>query len=200
MSTKAKRLARAVMRALLGAASLAAMAGTAAAAAAAFHAAQSAPEQTLGAILKADENPRAHVDPTGGAVGRRPLTAPPPGAPYLKYLTTPLATAILVAEARQVKANCGGVYKSGELCGMDADPIICAQDFPDHYLFRTLQSAPSLVVIEAARPPDPGAQPTRSGAYRLTLSGRAWKIDGISCADGETYNWSTKGAEGPTRP
>jgi hypothetical protein len=195
MSTRAKRLARA----LTWCAGIAAMAGTAAAAPA-FHAAQSAAEQTLGRILKADENPHAHVDPTAGAVGRRPRTTPPPGAPYLKYLTTPLATAILVEEAREVKANCGGVYKAGELCGMDADPIICAQDFPDHYLFRTIQSGPDLAVIEAAWPPDKGAEPSRSGAYRLTLSGGAWKIDGISCADGEAYNWSPKTAKAPARP
>jgi hypothetical protein len=173
------------------AAVIALTAGTAAAAAA-FHAAQSAAEQALGRVLKADESPVGQVDPTGGAVGHRPLTTPPPGAPYLKYLTTPLAKAILVAEASQVKANCGGVYKSGELCGMDADPIVCAQDFPDHYLFRTTQSGPSRVVIEAAWPPDQaGAQPTASGAYRLTLRGGAWKIDAISCAEGDSYNWST---------
>lgn len=196
MSTNAERLACAV----IWAASIAAMAGAAAAAAPAFHPAQSAAEQTLGRILKADENPHARIDPTAGAVGRRPRTTPPPGAPYLKHLTTPLATAILVDEANQVKANCGGVYKAGELCGMDADPIICAQDFPDHYLFRTIQDAPGAVVIEAAWPPDRGAEPSRSGAYRLTLSGGVWKIDGIACADGEAYNWSPKAAKAPARP
>ena len=186
MSTSRKRLARTVICA-------ASIALTAAAAAApTFHAAQSPAEQALGRILKADEHPPGHIDPADGAVGHRPRTAPPPGAPYLKYLTTPLARAVLVAEAADVKANCGGVYKSGELCGMDADPIVCAQDFPDHYLFRTTESGPSLVVIEAAWPPDQGAQPSRSGAYRLTLSGGVWKIDGIACAGGDSYNWSTR--------
>lgn len=169
-----------------------ALAAGPAAAAPPFHAAQSAAEQALGRILKADEKPPESVDPTGGVAGHRPRTTPPPGAPYLKYLTTPLATAILVAEARQVKANCGGVYKSDEVCGMDSDPIVCAQDFPDHYLFRTTQSGPIGVVIEAAWPPDPGAQPTRSGAYRLTLSGGVWKIDGIACAGADGFNWSTR--------
>jgi len=178
-----------VARAVTWAAGIALTAGTAAAAPA-FHAAQSAAEQALGRILKADESPVGHIDPTGGAVGHRPRTTPPPRAPYLKYLTTPLAKAILVAEASDVKANCGGVYKSGELCGMDSDPVVCAQDFPDHYLFQTTQSGPSRVVIEAAWPPDQAgaAQPTTSGAYRLTLRGGVWKIDGISCAEGDSYN------------
>ena len=129
----------------------------------AFHPAQTAAEHTLAQILKLDADKPGQIDPTGGKAGRRPRTTPPPGASYLKYLTTPLATAILDAEARQVKKNCGGVYKAGEECGMDADPIICAQDFPDSYLFRTNQSATTLAVVEAAWPPDPGAEPSPAG-------------------------------------
>ncbi len=188
MPTSTKWLAPAVT----WAAGIALTAG-AAAGAPAFHPAQSASEQALQRILKADEKPPGHIDPTDGAAGHRPRTTPPPGAPYLKYMTIPLATAILVAEAGDVKANCGGVYKSGELCGMDSDPIVCAQDFPDHYLFRTTQVGPNRVVIEAAWPPDPaGAAPTTSGAYRMTLSKGVWKIDGVACAGGDSYNWSTR--------
>jgi hypothetical protein len=72
---------------------------------------------------------------------------------------------------------------------MDADPIVCAQDFPDHYLFRTIQGGPDLAVVEAAWPPEAGAQPLPSGTYRLTLSGGVWKVDGIACAGGDRYNW-----------
>lgn len=182
---------RARARAVIWAAGIILTARTAAAAPA-FHAPQSDAERALGRMLKADEKPPGHLDPTGGSPGHRPRTTPPPGAPYLKSLTPPLATAILAAEAKAVKANCGGVYKTGELCGMDADPIVCAQDFPNHYLFRTTQSGPTRVVIDAAWPPDhAGAQPSTSGSYRLTFSGGAWKIDGISCAEGDGYNWST---------
>jgi hypothetical protein len=157
----------------------------------AFHPAQSAAEHALARILKLDGDTPGQIDPTGiAANGRRPRTTPPPGAAYLRYLTRPLAVAILVAEAREVKANCGGVYTPGDECGMEADPIICAQDFPASYLFRTTRSGPGLAVVEAAWPPDRGAQPTRSGAYRLTLTGGVWKIDGISCAAGDTYNGS----------
>jgi hypothetical protein len=63
MSTSMERLARAV----IWAAAIALTAGTAASAPA-FHAAQSAAEQALGRILKADENPPGHIDPVGGAV------------------------------------------------------------------------------------------------------------------------------------
>jgi len=159
----------------------------------AFHPAQSPAERALGRILKADEKPPGHIDPTDGAAGHRPRVTPPPGAPYLKFLTRPLATAILAAEARAVKANCGGLYKAGELCGMESDPIVCAQDFPDHYLFRTKEPGPNRAVIEAAWPPDhAGAAPSASGAYRLILSAGVWKIDGVSCAGGDRYNWPTR--------
>jgi hypothetical protein len=163
---------------------------TAAAAEPSFHAPGSGPELALARILKLDESPSATINPSvEGPAGHRPPTKPPPGAPYLKRLTTPLATAILVAEARAVKESCGGVYKKGELCGLDADPIICGQDFPDHYLFRTTQATPTAVSVEAAWPPDAGKPPERSGAYRLKLVGGAWKIDAIACAAGDRYNW-----------
>ena len=158
----------------------------------AFHPAATPAEQTLARILKLDGDKPGQIDPTNGVAGRRPRTTPPTGAAYLKYLTTPLAIAILAAEAREVKASCGGVYKSGELCGMDADPIICAQDFPQSYLFRTTGSGPGLAVVEAAWPPDKGAQATSNAAYRLKLTAGAWKIDGISCAAGDAYNWSAR--------
>jgi hypothetical protein len=175
---------------LMGVVALAAAFATGSASAEpAFHPAQSPAELALARILKLDADHPGQIDPAVEVAGRRPRTTPPPGAAYLRYLTTPLATAILVAEARQVKANCGGVNKRGEQCGMDADPIICAQDFPGHYLFRTTQSGPSVAVVEAAWPPEHGAQPTRSGAYRLRLSGGVWKIDGISCAAGDSYHW-----------
>ena len=172
----------------------AALAAGSVAATPAYHAAQSAQEQTLLRVLKADENPAANVNPIDERGLRRPRTTPPPGAPYLKVLTAALAKAILAAEAREVKANCGGVYKRGELCGMDSDAIVCAQDFPDHYLFRTTESAADRVVIEAAWPPDQAgaSQPSASGEYRLTLSGGVWKIDGISCAEGDRYNWPAR--------
>jgi hypothetical protein len=96
-----------------------------------FAPAQTTAEQTLARLLKADAaNPDA-VDPIGGRAGRRPRTTPPPGAPYLRYLTTPVATAMLVEEAQEVKTNCGGVYEAGEECGTGSDPVSCGQDFPD---------------------------------------------------------------------
>jgi hypothetical protein len=166
-----------------------AMAAGSAWAAPAFHPAQSAPERALAQILKLDADKPTRIDPAAtGRNGRRPRTTPPPGPSYLGYLTTPLATAILADEAHEVKENCGGVYKSGDECGMDADPVICAQDFPPSYLFNTTRSGPGYALIEAAWPPDEGAEPAGNGTYRLKLSGGAWKIDGIACA-GDDYNW-----------
>jgi hypothetical protein len=158
----------------------------------AFHPAQTAAEQTLAGILKLDGDKPERVDPAIETFARRPRTSPPPGVAYLRYVTMPLAVAILAEEAHEVKVNCGGVYKSGEECGMDADPILCAQDSPDSYLFRTTKSGPSLAVVEASWPPDRGAQPTTNAAYRLKLTGDVWKIDGISCGAGDAYNWSAR--------
>jgi hypothetical protein len=169
-----------------------ALAAGSASAAPAFHPARTGAEQALARILKLGGDKPDQVDPAIGAPGRRPRTTPPAGAAYLRYVTKPLAVAILAAEAHEVKANCGGVYKSGELCGMDADPIICAQDFPESYLFRTTRGGPSLAVVEAAWPPEQGAQAKANAAYRLKLAGGVWKIDGVSCAAGDAYNWSAR--------
>lgn len=156
----------------------------------AFHPAGTAAERTLARILKLDGDKPEAVDPAIAGSLRRPRAAPPPDAAYLAWLTAPLAATILTAEARAVKANCGGVYRAGDECGLDADPILCAQDFPKSYLFRTTQSAPGLAVVEAAWPPEGRAAPAASGAYRLTRTGGVWKIDGVKCAEGGgAYNW-----------
>jgi hypothetical protein len=169
-----------------------ALAAGAAAAKPALHPARTPAEQTLARILKLDaDNPEA-VDPAIGHAGRRPRATPPPGAPYLKYETLPLATAILAEEAHDVKANCGGVYKADEECGMDADPILCAQDYPQTYLFRTTRSDPDLAVIETAWPGENGAPPEPGTTYRLKLTAGVWKIDGIACVGGGGYNWAPR--------
>jgi hypothetical protein len=179
---------RAFSLAAIAAMILAFAAGSASAAGAAFHPPQTPAEQTLARILKLDGDKPRLVDPAVAARGRKPLTTPPANAGYLAYLTVPVATAILADEAGQVKTNCGGVYKSGEECGMDSDPIICAQDFPASYLVRTLKTGPGLAVIEAAWPPD-GNQPiSSSGVYRLKQVSAVWKIDGIACTGGDKYN------------
>jgi hypothetical protein len=174
------------------AAAAVALAAQSASAKPAFHPAQTAAEQALARILKLDGDKPEQVDPAVETSGRRPRTTPPPGAAYLRSLTMPLAVAILAEEARQVKVNCGGAYKSGDECGMDADPILCAQDFPKSYLFRTTQSGPGLAVVESAWPPDQGAQPATSATYRLKLAGGVWKIDGVSCAEGGAFNWPAR--------
>lgn len=167
-----------------------ALAPAPASAAPAFHVARSAPEQALARILKLDADKPVLVDPAAaGRSGRRPRTTPPKGAPYLKHLTLALATAILAEEAHEVRQACGGVYKDGEECGMDADPILCAQDFPDSYLFNSTKSAPGFAVVEAAWPPDQGAETVGNGTYRLKLVAGAWKLDGIACGAGDDYNW-----------
>jgi hypothetical protein len=176
----------------LVAALAAALAAGSASAAPAYHPAQTPAEQALGKILKADADHPDAVDPAVELGSGRPPTKPPAGAPYLKYLTTPLATSILVDEANQVKKNCGGRYRRGEECGMGADPIICAQDFPDSYLFRTTDVRPDSILIEAAWPPDPGKAPEVSGSYRLKQVGGVWKLDAISCSGGDRYHWVGK--------
>ena len=64
-----------------------------------------------------------------------------------------------------------------------------AADLPGAYELSRME-AHAHAVLDAAWPPEHGAVPSISGAYRLKLVGGVWKIDGISCQAGDVYNWS----------
>ena len=66
-------------------------------------------------------------------------------------------------------------------------------DFPDSYLFATIQPGAAAAVVEAAWPPEAGETLQPSGAYRLKLVAGVWKLDGVSCLiGGDSYDWKAR--------
>ena len=139
-------------------------------------------ERALDGILKHADYDANQLDNLFGGRGQKNFHAT---ADYSKVLTAPLLAAITAEQKAMVKADCGGEYKKGELCGMDSSPITCAQDMSDSYLYRTESSADDRVEIAYYWPG------TRKpvATYRLVRQAETWKIDGIRCTDGDAFNY-----------
>ncbi|MDE2182424.1 MAG: hypothetical protein KGJ78_05330 [Alphaproteobacteria bacterium] len=103
---------------------------------------------------------------------------------YGTMLTPALIAAIRKTEMEWVRRDCGGKYRKGEECGLDFLPLTCSQDVSQTYLYHTVLDLGSRVVIEYAWPQDG----KRAATYTLLQTPRGWRIDGISCADGPSFN------------
>lgn len=92
------------------------------------------------------------------------------------------------AEKEAVQETCNGFYVDGESCGLDYNPIICAQDIPEHYLYHT-QTESAHEVLIASIWPQYIHDPQHQKAYRLIKNkAGAWVLDGVNCGEGEAFN------------
>jgi hypothetical protein len=148
-----------------------------------FHAARSAPERALDAIIRRSDKDEKLFD----YILKRPGYDATKEAGYSRLFTPGLLQAWARAEAELVKQECGGRYIDGEICGIDYSPITCDQDASENgHLYRTRKIAGDAVVV-ASRRAGRGS-PAEGPRYRLTKSGRDWKLDGVDCGDGVTFN------------
>jgi hypothetical protein len=97
---------------------------------------------------------------------------------YRQFLTAPLLAAIAAEQRKLLKADCGGKYLEGDECGLDYDPITCAQDTPPHHLFDTVRADANVAVINETWPGE-----KKITTYRMVHRSGHWLIDGIRCAD-----------------
>lgn len=145
----------------------------------AFHPAQTPAELALEKILRiadADNNQLSNLlHRPYGRDGR---------VDYAQILTPALIAAITKQENGLVQKECGGKYKKDELCGLDYSPITCAQDSLPAYVYHTVLDLGGRVVVEYAWPPDN----KKAATYTLLQDKSGWKIDGISCADGDKFH------------
>lgn len=95
-----------------------------------------------------------------------------------------LMESIADAERRLVKQTCGGVY-DGEICGLDFNPITCAQDYSeDGYVYKTEETGREAVVISLKWPRLPKVVAT----YRMIRSSNRWIMDGVTCGPNTKFN------------
>ena len=81
-------------------------------------------------------------------------------------------------ERKAVRDNCKGRYIPGELCGLDYNPLTCAQDESDApYSYRTTTAIPDRADIVYSWPG--AANP--SASFIMVREGEAWKLDAVRC-------------------
>lgn len=153
------------------------------AAAETIHPPASTAERALDGILKHADYDSNQLDNLFGGRGQKNYR---PTADYSKILTPPLLTAITAKQKALVQKDCGGQYRKGDICGMDSSPITCAQDTSDSYLYRTLSGGEDRAEIAYYWPGTDKPVAT----YRLIRETETWKIDGIRCTDGDSFNFN----------
>jgi hypothetical protein len=146
-----------------------------------FHPPVTPAERALDATLRAAEADDGVLDNLLEGRGERGYR---PTVNYGSRLTGSLLAAIRRAERDMVRRECGGRYKSGEICGLDYNPITCAQDRVGRRLVATLSDSAGRTRIALASAPGGPVHAT----YTAVEEGGAWKVDGVSCAAGVKFN------------
>lgn len=156
-----------------------------------FHPPHSAAEAKLDKILKWDGNVDSHDDSNMMYylldIPHRNINK---DKKYINLFTDGLRSAASKAEAEAVKETCGGIY-TGDLCGLGFDPIICAQDTPNYYLYRVEQQSRdrAIITVGFARSIN-DKDPYPSGTYTMVKRGKRWVLDGILCQNWSGYNFT----------
>lgn len=147
---------------------------------ASFHAPVTPAEKVLDTILA-----RANQDDNlFEFILKRPWYDPAKGSGYENMFSRTLLDEWARAEASMVKESCDGVYREGEICGIDYDPISCSQDPPDAYTYRTKIASNQRVVIASMAP----YSATGAVNYVFVKTNGKWKLDGVDCGDGVKFN------------
>jgi hypothetical protein len=105
---------------------------------------------------------------------------------FARHFSPALRKALHAAESDLVQQYCGGVYRDGELCGLDYTPLTCAQDvFGSANAVLTSETNGQNQTIISYRT---SGDDTVIARYRMQQMHGAWIIDGIDC-DYSTFNW-----------
>jgi len=159
------------------AAAVLAFAGTATpiqAASPAAHAPQTAAVKALDKVLDVADRDDEVLD---DLLHRYPVP-PAKRIDYAKWLTADLLASLRAEEKKLVDKDCGGKYREGDICGMDFNPLTCAQDTVQPMKFRTLSQNADVAVI--ARD---------DASYRMVRTASGWKLDGVKCGGDAKFNF-----------
>lgn len=95
-------------------------------------------------------------------------------------VTPALVQAMRAAEQAAVKRDCGGKYQDGMICGLDYHPVLCGQDSPAKFLYRTVGADRVEMYWPGEKKP--------TATYRMAEAGGTWKLDGIACTEADSFN------------
>ncbi len=108
------------------------------------HTATSDAEKALNKVLRLSEKDNNLLE----FVLQTPQYKPKADKGYARSFTKRLLTDMAALEKNAVQENCQGKYIKGDLCGVDYNPLTCAQDTSDApYLYQTESSTKGKAVI-----------------------------------------------------
>ena len=138
------------------------------------HPATTESEKRLDRIVRQSEKDQNLVE----FVLRTPAYKPKADKGYAGLFTKRLLDAMAARERAAVAENCKGKYIPGELCGLDYNPLTCAQDEPDGpYLYTTQSAEPEKATIVLFRP----GEKKPAVRYEMTREAGQWKLDAVRC-------------------
>ena len=139
-----------------------------------YHRAATEAEKTLDRVLRLSEKDPDLVE----FLLATPHYKAKPGKDYGRYVTPRLRTDLAALERAAVAENCQGKYIDGELCGLDYNPLTCAQDLADGaYLYQTESPGGDRAEIAYKWP---GGKVVVA-RFTLVQDGGVWKIDVVKC-------------------
>ena len=138
------------------------------------HPAATEAEKALDKLLRLSEKRSGLVDVLlglpGGGKGDAALAR--------ELTTARLRRDLTELERQAVRNNCKGRYIPGELCGLDYNPLTCAQDESDApYSYRTTAASAERADIVYSWPG--AADP--SASFVMVREAGAWKLDAVRC-------------------
>ncbi|HUO06118.1 MAG TPA: hypothetical protein VMU16_13055 [Candidatus Binataceae bacterium] len=148
-----------------------------------YHRPQTSAEKALDNILRLDNASNGNMQ---DFVLQRPGYAKKKGKDYSKYFTPALLKAWAEAGKKDIAEGCGGVY-TGEVCNIDFDVVLCAQDVPETYLYRTTHAQGDQAIITYLWPNDPNA----GLRYLMVKTQDGWKLDAVDCGNKYQFNVKT---------
>ena len=140
----------------------------------AYHLAASDAEKTLDRVLRSSEKDANLLD----FVLHTPWYKPRADKGYVGYFTKHFLSVMAEMEKKAVKDNCKGKYLKGEICGLDYNPLTCAQDQAEtRYLYRADSSDDAKAVISYVWP----GEAQRAAVFEMLYENGCWKIDAVRC-------------------
>lgn len=147
-----------------------------------FHAPASEPEKALAALLKWETHlTGSQSDDNFFYLTGRPGQPVKQPAIFATKYTDALVQAVRAAEKKMVQQECGGTYSDGEICGLDFDPVACAQDELGkglQYATLAADDRSAKIALRLAGSKDIHA------LYAVKKEEKGWRLDGVSCGEG----------------
>ncbi|HEU5046316.1 MAG TPA: hypothetical protein VFT64_00580 [Rickettsiales bacterium] len=142
-----------------------------------FNRPQTAAEKALDHILKtADSMGGKGYDFYAYVTGSPTQT---PSRSFASFVTDAYRNTVTSMQNAALKTNCNGKYLEGEECGLNINPILCAQDSPPTYFYHTAVTERNSAVVLVAW--SAHAPLSTTVIYHMRYESPYWKVDGVNC-------------------